>query len=414
MARSADAARAADPSVAGFLKAHAALAINDNNTSYCTLATLQNPQALAAWTNWTKSFASRFPDAAVSHYFRGDALTRTGDADAGMREFDRAVSINRKHVLALNARGLVRTLQGRYDDGLQDFTAAAAANRNFADVNINRGFLYSRSGGSGSSQLRAFDAALASNARATLAIIGRAQALVATGKRVAGLSELDDAPKNCPTIQALVDLDRSQLFLWAKANSPASAAGLSAEEAGTTLTTLLKDLAQNRDVTSAKKVMDFVAGSGNADLQKKATMTFQSMERTDKEMGAVIGQAINEKKMENETLRSDLLKQGSQKTSSEADVGLEFKGGGLKVGGSAKASTQGDLKAYADQQLQNLQKNETFTDKMDSTLNSGKQQAGGAETMLIGLAQVERGDSPRFHHDGLLYGQALRQSGGRK
>jgi hypothetical protein len=100
--------------------------------------------------------------------------------------------------------------------------------------------------------------------------------------------------------------------------------------------------------------------------------------------------------------------------SSEADLSLKYKGDGFDVGGGVKAGATGDLKKYTDEQLKLLNKNESFRQDLNTNLNSGKADSGGAETVLIGLALVERGDAPRIYHNTLLYPTPTLRKGGAK
>lgn len=189
---------------------------------------------------------------------------------------------------------------------------------------------------------------------------------------------------------------------------------MSKEEAGNTLLTLMKDFSQRKDISTFNKLTDFAASSDDPTIQNRTKLFLQSMEKTDKKAAETIGRGINEQKIKNETLRGDLLKQGSRTVSSEADLSLKCKANGVDIGGGVKAGATGDLKKYTDEQLKILGKTESFRQDLNSSLRSGKADSGGAETLLIGLAIVERGDAPRIYHNTLLYPTPARDKGGAK
>lgn len=225
-----------------------------------------------------------------------------------------------------------------------------------------------------------------------------------------GLSEVEVASAACDALHRIAGADRDQLLTWTRTHGSPSARGMSKEEAGNTLITLMKDVGDKRDVQAVKRLIDFAASSDDSTIQKKTQLFLQSEEKLDKQVGEVIGRAINEKKIENETLHRDLLKQGSRTNDTEAELGLQYKGSGAKV----KVEAKSDLKDYTTQQLKELDQNESYRKVLNNNLQSGKQQNGGAETFLIGSAAVERGDAPRIYHDTLLYGLSVARQGGGK
>lgn len=185
------------------------------------------------------------------------------------------------------------------------------------------------------------------------------------------------------------------------------------EDAGTTLNNLLKDAGANGDAASFKKVIDFVANSDDPSLQNKAKFSLQSMEKQDPKWAESIGKALNEKTIENETLHSQLLKDSSKKVSTEAELGLQYNKDGTTIGGKVTAGTKADLQAYANDQLKKLDQTAANTNELQSQLKSGKAQSGGAETAVIGIVAIERGDAPHIFHNSLLY-QAPPAAGGGK
>jgi hypothetical protein len=397
-----------------FLRAHALLAQGAGDQAFCGFADLQAGPDIAAWDSWTREFVARHSGSPTAHYLRGDALARTADWSRAISAFDKALALAPRYALAFNARGIVRTIAGQYDSGLLDFTSATTLNRAFVDAHINKAYLYIHRKGSATSALRSFDSALLLNRSAALAVLGRGQSLVVQGRSIAGLTQIESAPAPCSALRLVAEADRDQLMTWVRAHELPSAKDMSKEEAGNTLLTLMKDFSQKKDVNTFNKLTDFAASSDDPTIQNKAKLFFQSMEKTDKQAAETIGRGINEQKIKNETLRGDLLKQGSTTVSSEADLSLKYKGNGLDVGGGVKAGATGDLKKYTDEQMKILDKTESFRQDLNTSLKSGKADSGGAETVLIGLALVERGDAPRIYHNTLLYPTPVRGKGGAK
>jgi len=388
------------------LKAHALLASNRNNDAACLFGGQSSPNDLADWESWSKHFAATNPDKPIVHFLYGDALARQSKWEEAIGAFKEALRINPRHVLSLNARGVVYSLTRRYDEALLDFAAAESINPLFVDVKINRGFLNISRKYSASALQRNFDSALALNPNASLAILGKSWALLARGNDLAGLSALEAAPRPCTLLNAAVNSDHAILLGWLKRQQESLVALANSPEAGTTLTDMLKDISTKRDIASVKKAIDFAAKSGDPELQKRATNTLKSLENIDKSLAPVIGKAVNESKIENEIKRGDLLKQGSTKTAAEAELALQVKKGGVNIGGATKATMFGDSKNYADQQLKDLAKKESFTQQLNDNLKSGKAQTGGAETIQIRMARVDRGDVPPIFHNGLFYRNA--------
>lgn len=397
-----------------FLRAHALLAQGDGDRASCGFADLQNGGDIAAWESWTRAFIARYPASPTANYLRGDALARAANWNGAASAFDKALALAPRYILALNARGVARTIAGQYDSGLLDFAAATALNRGFVDAHINKAYLYIQRKGSATSALRSFESALALDGHAALAVLGRGQSLVVQGRPVAGLGQIESAPAACEAIRRIAESDRDQLLAWVRAQSSPSAKGMSKEEAGNTLLTLMKDFSQRKDVSTFNKLTDFAASSDDATIQSKTKLFLQSMEKTDKQAAETIGRGINEQKVKNETLRGDLLKQGARTVSSEADLSLRYKANGLDIGGGVKAEATGDPKKYTAEQLKILDKTESFRQELNTSLKSGKADSGGAETVLIGLALVERADAPRIYHNTLLYPTPARDKGGAK
>lgn len=395
-----------DPAVHAYLKAHALLALNRSNESTCQFAALTSASDLSAWEAWTREFLAGRSDRAVAHYLRGDALARLQNWQDALKEFDKALVLNPKHFLSLNARGVVLVINGKFNNALADFVTAEASGPQFADARINRGYLGILRKYSAAALLKQFDAALTLSPGASLAVVGRARALVARGESISGLAEFDRSPGPCAFVDEIMTRDRAALFAWVRDQESTLLAEARSPDAGTTLTNLLKDVGEKRNVESVKKAIDFAAKSNDVELQKRAANTLKSYERLDKNLAPTIGKAVAELEIENQMRHDKLLKRSEVKPSVEAELALQVKDRGVNIGGGVSAKLEGDLKAYAEEQIKKVTKERDFTKQLSDQLTVTKEQAGGAETMQIRLAPVDRGNAPAVFHNGLLYTSA--------
>lgn len=408
--RAAASAPESSPAVRDYLRAHALLDANRNDAAACLFASLEQPATVASWDAWTRAWAGEGASPA-GLYLRGDALARLGRFELALAQFDAAIAADRKQYLAYNARGVLRALLGRYDDANADFASAAAANPAFADARINRAWLAAVRQYSATAQLRQFDAALALAPGATLAILGRERARVVLDGTISGISQLDHAPRQCAWFDATLGADRAALFDWVGGHE--SAGKLAADtDAGTTLNNMLMDVGTKRDVKSVKAVIDFAASSGDAKIQERTIRTLQVMEKTDPKLAPIIGQGLNDTKAMYAAQKDTLLKMSSTRNEGSSELDLQVKGGPIKVGGSTSVKIAGDLKAYSDNKLEQLKGKQSFTEQLNQSVNSGTQKTGGAETLHIRLARIDRGDVPVRFHNGLLYRAQPSETGG--
>ena len=385
------------------LRAHAAVALNDGNAGVCGFAALVTDSDRATWERWTSRLVAEHPSASAAHYLHGDGLARTADLAGAVREFDRAIALDSRNHLALSARGVVHTLLSQFDSALLDFVAALAVNPAFADAYVNRGFLYLRQKGSAVSGMKAFDAALKLTPRANMALLGKAQTLVALGRGVGAIADLDAINIPCKAWRDLVADDRNKLFTWIREESESKLALLANADVGTQLIDALKELGAKRDPAAAKKVIDIVSSTNDPTIRNKGTLALQSMEKTQPDMAKAIGQALTQKKVETEIQRGQLLKESSRTVELKAEIGGKLGKGGTGVEATTTAGAKADLKAYSAEQLKKLSVTEAGTKLLDAKLESGKAQTSGAQSDDLRLATMENGEAPRIYHNSLLY-----------
>lgn len=123
------------------LQAHAELATNRANEAICGFAALSEPDLLESWQRWAIDLAQRHPNAAVAHYLRGDAAARREDWAQAQSAFDKALELDPRLVLALNARALTRAALGQWLEARSDLTNAATLDPEFIDAFVNLGVL---------------------------------------------------------------------------------------------------------------------------------------------------------------------------------------------------------------------------------------------------------------------------------
>ena len=123
------------------LHAHAELATNRSNDAICAFAALTEPDLLESWRQWANDLAQRHPNAAVAHYLRGDAAARREDWAQAQSAFDKALELDPRLALALNARALTRAAVGQWLEARSDLTKATALDPEFTDATVNLGVL---------------------------------------------------------------------------------------------------------------------------------------------------------------------------------------------------------------------------------------------------------------------------------
>ncbi len=156
-----------------FIFAHACLAVNRNNEAVDIFLSQTNTAATGAWIDWSRNLASLNPGNAVAHYFYGDALSRSGQIEDGIHEFEKGLATNPKDALLLNARGVAHAALGETVPAARDFDAARRSQPGLADVQANIGSLgiQRKRGSKGVSD--AFEAALSLSPSFAIPLVGR-------------------------------------------------------------------------------------------------------------------------------------------------------------------------------------------------------------------------------------------------
>lgn len=123
------------------IKGHACLALNRNNESLALFASTLNDRSREQWQTWANDFVSRHGNIAIAWYFQGDAFARRKALDSASKTFDRAIELDAKCYLALNARGVVAHSVGNTLMARTYFVKATKAKEDFSDGFASRGTL---------------------------------------------------------------------------------------------------------------------------------------------------------------------------------------------------------------------------------------------------------------------------------
>ncbi len=172
------------------IKGHADLALNRNNESLCMfISVASSDNDLQEWDKWTRDFAGRNPKSIIAYYFRGDALARIKKWDEALTAFNKALELNPKHAMVLNARGVVYAAKRDLTLARNDFDNAISINQSFADAYANLGsrFIQMKDGAEGA--INEFDKALRISPGFALALHGKGNVEVI-------LFQIEEAEKN--------------------------------------------------------------------------------------------------------------------------------------------------------------------------------------------------------------------------
>ena len=80
------------------------------------------------------------------YYERGREYHLTGNLDAAIADYTKAIALDPKHDRAYNNRGIAYAEKGEYDSAIADFTQAIALNPNYEAAYNNRGVAYANKG----------------------------------------------------------------------------------------------------------------------------------------------------------------------------------------------------------------------------------------------------------------------------
>lgn len=382
-----------EPGATRVLQAHAALALNRNNQAVCALAGASSDD-LRAWDAWTRSFVGRHPTSAVAHYLRGDALARRSDWGGAAKELDVSLDLEPESVLALNARGIVRSFMKMPSAALMDFLRAGEIDPRFVDAMASRGssLLQSRTAPEGA--LDAFTAALAASPDFALAAIGKAHAQLALSQWDAGNRALAVAAGRLPCAPHLVQDGIDRMVAWADAQFGTTAIAENLPP-GTQLDRHLRNFV-NGDVGALKPIARIVGS--NPELVPKATATLQA---TRQQNPALYNEAIQRISSGREWTKPA----GGAETllSGLKDIRV---GGGATVG-KAPLTVNGNVSVGASGAVEN-QINKTRIDYQGWTRLEravGAPSAAGGVTTSLASAYIDRGDWPFEPIYTLLYGE---------
>lgn len=193
-----------------FLYGHASLATGENNEAVKHFYARENctelSNSLAVWHTWAGELARNHPEWSSAHFLLGDALVRMGNYQSGLKHLNRAVEINSKNLLALNARGVVHWLLHESDpnetrhqvNSANDFITTRRISPQFADTSANLGVIGLRNGSSLERAKKHFKKALALDPLFGLARNGWATALGASGNFHAFKREIKFLTKHAP------------------------------------------------------------------------------------------------------------------------------------------------------------------------------------------------------------------------
>ena len=123
-----------------YLKGHALLATNRNNESVSLFYQMTGDD-LKQYVDWSSALTKKYPDSASVQYIVGDAQSRVGNFTEAHTFLTRAVELDSKNYLALNARGVVATLQGKHSEAMQDFSKVIELAPQLLDAYNNIGML---------------------------------------------------------------------------------------------------------------------------------------------------------------------------------------------------------------------------------------------------------------------------------
>jgi len=235
------------------IKAHAGLALNRNNESFCLFLSTSSQNDLQRWWEWTEVFVEKNQGKAMTHYFRGDALARLKQWDRALDAFNRAHRLSPRNPLILNARGVVYAAKEEWYKAISDFENASKANESFADAFANRGtvVIHKKAGAEGA--LKWFSLALKKSDSFALARYELGYIKVVLGETDKGPKEIQDASKELNCLNEIVNKDLVNVAEWLSAKEKIALAENSSEEVGTTLNRILKDIDSKGDLGGLNK-----------------------------------------------------------------------------------------------------------------------------------------------------------------
>lgn len=207
-----------DSPVLRLIKGHAALALNHNNESLCLFLSVSSQDGLREWETWTQDFATKHPQKAIVHYFKGDALARMERWDASLTAFHAAVNRHAGHPLVLHARGVAYASIGELDKASEDFieSTKTKVGSSLAELFASRGSYILQKKTDAKKALEWFERALKLSPDYILALNGRASARILLQEWEGAASDLKAAKipaLNCTLgITKVIDLNATVLM----------------------------------------------------------------------------------------------------------------------------------------------------------------------------------------------------------
>ena len=171
------------------IKAHACLAVNENNEAVCLFLTAQIPEAKKQWWEWAEKFYRQHPDSPIAHYYLADAKARLGKWEEARDWVSQAISFYEANspdslpskrktsvsaALAYNARGVIKVYLNEIKEAQKDFDTARSVVPTFADGYFHYATLCVQNQDGAGGAFRNFDQALAHSNNFALALAGRA------------------------------------------------------------------------------------------------------------------------------------------------------------------------------------------------------------------------------------------------
>jgi tetratricopeptide (TPR) repeat protein len=159
------------------IKAHACLAVNENNEAVCLFLSVseKDRQRWYEWVNGANGiagFVARYPKNSIAYYYSGDAHARLKQWDKALTNYEEALRLagSIQKALVYNARGVVYAHMENFAQARIDFDSATTTNSELADAWANIGSLriHIKEGAEGA--LKAFDKALKSSPNFALAL----------------------------------------------------------------------------------------------------------------------------------------------------------------------------------------------------------------------------------------------------
>lgn len=120
-------------------KGHACLALNRNNESIELFASALNDVDREEWLECANDFAVTHPENAIAWYLKGDAHARSKNWQTAAAALDKAIELDDKCYLAMNARGVVYHATGKLSKAQDCFDDATKAKSDFADAHASKG-----------------------------------------------------------------------------------------------------------------------------------------------------------------------------------------------------------------------------------------------------------------------------------